>query len=102
MKSDPPSALSDCEKAVALDPRHRDALTDRGVVYAALGRTSEAMESYRRALEVDATNPDAHYNLGVLYLVRQQIEEARSHLTVACNARIRAACEMLPPFSRQK
>ncbi len=102
MQGNPPAALHDCEKAVALDPRHRDALTNRGVVYAALGRTDDAAASYRRALDVDATNPDAHYNYGVLYVVQQRMAEAQPHLKIACDARIRAACEMLPPPSTGK
>jgi len=96
MQANPAAALPDCEKAVALDPRHRDALTNRGVVYAALNRVNDAAESYKRALDVDATNPDAHYNFGVLYLVQRRTGEARAHLKIACAARIRAACEMLP------
>lgn len=102
MQGNPPAALPDCEKAVALDPRHRDALTNRGVVYAALGRTEDAAESYRRALAIDKTNADAHYNFGVLYLVQQRMAQARPHLTIACDARIRAACEMMSPPAQWK
>jgi len=100
IQGDPALALTDCEKAVALSPRHRDALTNRGVVYAALNRINDAAESYRRALEVDAANADAHYNFGVLYLVQQRMDEARPHLKIACDARILAACDMLPPWAR--
>jgi Tfp pilus assembly protein PilF len=100
IQGDPPLALTDCEKAVALNPRHRDALTNRGVVYTALNRVNDAAESYRRALQIDAANADAHYNFGVLYLVQQRMDEARPHLKIACDARIPAACDMLPPWVR--
>lgn len=92
----PQDALIDCEKAVSLDKRHRDARTNLGVVYAALGRGADAEASYRRALEMDAGNADAHYNYGVLLLVQQRRALALPHLKIACDARVRAACDMLP------
>lgn len=95
MQDNPPGALPDCEKAVALNPRHLEALTNRGVVYAALDRVAEAAQSYQRALEIDGTNADAHYNFGVLHLTQQRSAQARPHLKIACDARVRAACDML-------
>lgn len=95
MREQPAAALIDCEKAIALDPRHRDAYTNLGVVYAALGRTEDAAKSYQHALDIDSTNPDAHYNYGVLHLVQYRTTEARKHLTIACSARIQAACDLL-------
>lgn len=92
----PQDAVIDCEKAVSLDKRHRDARTNLGVVYAALGRGADAEASYRRALEMDAGNADAHYNYGVLLLVQQRRALALPHLKIACDARVRAACDMLP------
>ena len=52
----PDQALPDCEKAVSLNPRHRDALTNLGVVYGALNRPAEAEASYRRALDIEPSN----------------------------------------------
>ena len=95
MQDNPPAALPDCEKAVALNPRHLEALTNRGVVYAALDRVTEAAQSYQRALEIDGTNADAHYNFGVLHLTQQRAAQARPHLKIACDAKVRAACDML-------
>ena len=95
MQDNPPAALPDCEKAVALNPRHLEALTNRGVVYAALDRVTEAAQSYQRALDIDGTNADAHYNFGVLHLTQQRAAQARPHLKIACDAKVRAACDML-------
>jgi type IV pilus assembly protein PilF len=91
----PRDALPDCEKAIALNPRHRDAHTNLGVVYAALNRTGEAEASYRRALDIEPSNPDANYNYGVLLAVLRRRDEARPFLTRACDARIPDACSLL-------
>jgi protein O-mannosyl-transferase len=94
LQDNPPQALPDCEKAVTLNPRHLEALTNRGVVYAALDRVNEAAQSYQRALEIDGTNADAHYNFGVLHLTQQRAAQAQPHLKIACDAGVRAACDM--------
>jgi Tfp pilus assembly protein PilF len=91
----PPDAAPDCERAVALDPRHRDAHTNLGVVYAALGRPRDAEASYRRALAIEPGNGDANYNYGVLLAVTGRTGDARQLLGVACSARIAAACRLL-------
>ena len=65
------------------------------MVYAALDRVTEAAQSYQRALEIDGTNADAHYNFGVLHLTQQRAAQARPHLKIACDAKVRAACDML-------
>ncbi len=45
-------ALSDVNKALAIEPRHFAALSGRGLVLEALNRKAEALESYRLALAV--------------------------------------------------
>jgi tetratricopeptide (TPR) repeat protein len=88
--SDPDEARAAYEKAVALDPAHIDAhvnlgrllheagepsadanhsvaMFNLGVALDDLGRLTEAADAYRRALDLDPENPDAHYNLaGIL------------------------------------
>jgi|SRR5882672_377296 len=91
----PRDALHDCEKATALDPRHRDAQTNLGVVYAALNRPAEAEASYRRALDIEPSNADANFNFGVLLVVVGRRDEAQRPLSIACDARIAEACNLL-------
>lgn len=38
-----------------------------GVVYAQAKRYDEAIDAYRKAIEIDPKNAEAHYNLGLLY-----------------------------------
>jgi tetratricopeptide (TPR) repeat protein len=46
----------------------------------------EAMEAYRRALEIDPRLPDAHLNLGRLLHERGEMAEAESHYRLALGA----------------
>lgn len=51
-----------------------------GVVYAQVGRYDEALEAYDQSVRSDPNNPDAHYNLGLLYeKVREDPEQAVRH-----------------------
>ena len=54
-----PKAIAEFEKARDLDPRHAEAALYLGLAYESVGRTAEALELYRRAiqLEQDAGKP---------------------------------------------
>lgn len=51
-----------------------------GIVYAQAQRYDEAIEAYQNSLELEASNADAHYNLGLLYeRVKSQSDRAAWH-----------------------
>jgi tetratricopeptide (TPR) repeat protein len=51
-----------------------------GAAYARLGRYTEAIEQYRRALALDANNTSIRFNLGVAHFKAMQIPEATAEL----------------------
>jgi tetratricopeptide (TPR) repeat protein len=53
MKKDQERALSDLRRAVAIDPKHYKALRDLGAVLQQMGSKKEALEAYRKALDVN-------------------------------------------------
>lgn len=60
-------AMSFWDMLLAKAPEDLEALNQKGVCLFQLGRHLEAAEVFSRMLKVDAQNPHAHYNLGVLY-----------------------------------
>jgi len=54
-------------KVIALEPSNVHALTDIGTSNYNLGFTDEAKTTWLGALEIDAKDPQLHYNLGFLY-----------------------------------
>jgi tetratricopeptide (TPR) repeat protein len=52
-------ALADLRHALDIDPKHYNAINDRGVVLQALGAKKEALQAYRKALEVNPFLDDA-------------------------------------------
>lgn len=55
-------------------------LTQLGTIYGILGKTSEAIKSFREALAYNPNLEKAHYNLGVLLLGNNREVEALEHL----------------------
>ncbi len=53
LKKDYAAAIADLKRALDRDPKHYDAMSDLGVVYEAMGAKKEALEAYRKALEVN-------------------------------------------------
>jgi len=52
---------------------------DRGVSYTLKGQIAAAMAQYRKALEVEPTNPLAHHNIGILLSRQGRLDEAVEH-----------------------
>ena len=55
----------------------------RGIVFAQMGRNSEAVSEYQEAIRLDPKLEDAHRNLGFLEWTEHNLEAARTHLNHA-------------------
>ncbi len=75
-KDDKDRALSYYDRIVELNKNNPMAKSDkrleavyyqRGMVYSEQGKPAEAVESLKRALQIDAADSDAHYALGIAY-----------------------------------
>ena len=61
-------------------PARVDVRSNLGAAYSALGRYEQAIEQYKRALLVDATNPAIRFNLGLAYYKAAWFTEAATEL----------------------
>ena len=61
------SKLEELEKKLAETPDDIDLLIDLGIEYGISKHFKKAKDVFTRVIELDDTNVDAHYNLGVLY-----------------------------------
>ena len=59
------------------------AYINRGDVLLKMNRTEEALAVYKSALNYDATNPDIHYNLGVVALEQGRPDQGLQYLNRA-------------------
>ena len=68
----PEAALASYDLALALRPAWPQALCNRGVVLASMGRLDAALDSYERALQLDPRDAITHYNrAGLLAALRR-------------------------------
>jgi type IV pilus assembly protein PilF len=65
------TALDQVKLAIAADPLYGDAFNLRGLIYANLGDSALAEESFKRALQLNARDADAMHNYG-WYLCQQK------------------------------
>ena len=74
------AAVGHLTKAVQEDPNNADAHTMLGYSYRKLGTFDKSMDSYQRALKIDANNRSAREYLGELYLDMKQPDNAEKQL----------------------
>ena len=65
------TALDQVKLAIAADPNYGEAFNLRGLIYANLGDTALAEESFRRALQINPRDVDVMHNFG-WYLCQQK------------------------------
>jgi type IV pilus assembly protein PilF len=65
------TALDQVKIAIAADPQYGEAYNLRGLIYANLGETALAEESFKRALQLNPRDADAMHNYG-WYLCQQR------------------------------
>ena len=75
-KNEPSKAFAKLEEAVRIDPEYRDAHTNLGVAYARTGNAEEAMQHFRRALEIGPPDVIIYSNLSWACLAQRQFSEA--------------------------
>ncbi len=78
-----PEAIALYETALRLDPRHKSALNNLGVVALEDHRPAEAKEYFRRALEQEPQNAKTHFLLAKAEFALGNIEGARTALAQA-------------------
>ena len=59
-------AVTDCDKALKLDPASFEGFYNLGNAYAALARDREAIEAYNRAIDLRTDRSDYFYNRGIV------------------------------------
>lgn len=67
IENNPEKAYNYLEVAKEKDPENPQIYTTLGHVYDKMDKTDEAIESYKKAIELDPANEIAYYNLGILY-----------------------------------
>jgi len=70
-------ALQELEQALALDPDNSQANNVMGLLQIRLKNDSEAERYYRRAIETQPSNAEAHNNYGVFLCERGRLDDAR-------------------------
>jgi tetratricopeptide (TPR) repeat protein len=67
------------EKAIAVNPGVPTTYVVLGNLQQSVGQFANAIESYKRALQLDADSVNAEYNLGLAYLETKQFDLANEH-----------------------
>ena len=87
LAGDPEPAASHFQRALALDPEHRQSLLGLANAYHELGRIDEAMVGYRRLLEVAGQDSKATMALARIHVERGELSEAEDVLAAAAEGR---------------
>jgi tetratricopeptide (TPR) repeat protein len=81
-KGDYPAALQSYREAESIAPRQATLHFHVGETYAALGQQDLAIAAYKKAVLYAPAYSEAHYQLAILLLKAQQIEEARDQFKI--------------------
>jgi len=69
-------AIDAYSKALEIDPKNPDVITDQGSMYYQLGDYENAFKKYTLANKIDPMHLNSLFNLGVLYLVAYKNEDS--------------------------
>jgi Flp pilus assembly protein TadD len=83
-----PAALAQCHAAQAVMPDHARTLALLGVTLTTQGKQDEAIQIYRRALELDADEITAHASLAQLLMFKGVLPTAVEHFRHALRCRL--------------
>jgi tetratricopeptide (TPR) repeat protein len=71
-------AISDCTKAIEIDPRIAEAYYSRGRAWAMKDDYDEAISDYNKAIEIDPRIAEAYYSRGRAWAMKDDYDEAIS------------------------
>jgi tetratricopeptide (TPR) repeat protein len=99
-KGDYPKALAELKLVIAANPRRLEARLTLGRILFAMDKTEQAINEYKKALDIYKDYGDAHYYLGLAYLKLNNVAAARTSFKEAVriipeNERGRSALEYL-------
>ena len=69
-------------------PQFSECLSNKASVLMALNQNSEAQKLLEKAIEIDANNPEAHNNLGVLHYKLNKFDMAQKEYMEAIKIRV--------------
>ena len=72
------TALDEIKLAIAADPQYGEAYNLRGLIYANLGDRGLAEDSFKRALQINASDPDTMHNYAWYLCQQQRYDEANA------------------------
>lgn len=67
------------DRALQKSPDNEGVYLTRGVYLQKRGKIDEAIESYKKALEINPNSANTHYNLGLAYAAQKKFELANEH-----------------------
>lgn len=76
-------ALTDLNKAIALNPNLAGLYSNRGNVYMSLGDEDQALADYTQAIQLDLNFAGAYFNRGNVYSRKGDLDKALMDLTAA-------------------
>lgn len=85
LEADLTQAESALKRSVSIEDEWSEGVYSLGLIEYKLGRYAYAIESLKKAIELDPTNPDAHHMLGLSLWDLEGPLEAVSHLEAACD-----------------
>jgi serine/threonine protein kinase len=94
-------ALARFDRALSLDPSSSEGWRGRGDALDLLGDFPGAVASYRRAIELDAANTLAWFNLGITYFKRSHFTDALPAFQVANQLGWGGAAQMIQQCQRK-
>ena len=71
------------QEAVQIDPTYSQGHVGIGITYYQRDRYDEALDAYKKAVEVNPSNPDAYYNMACIYAIQGEKEKALNFLRIA-------------------
>ncbi len=80
-------AITACDRALILDPKHSQVHLSLGIVYHGTGKVDRAIEEFKSVLEMQPLSDDAPRWLGRCAMERDELESALSHFQQAIKIR---------------